>query len=58
MKINDIKYIISMCWTTDYLNIAAKRKDKRRKEKKRMIIEIHIAGYILIRSPSFEVRYR
>lgn len=40
------------------LTLLQKEKTREEKKKKRMIIEIHIAGYILIRSPSFEVRYR
>lgn len=39
--------------TSDYLNIAAKDKKKRKKE---WLLKYTISGYILIRSPSFEVR--
>ena len=40
------------------LTLLQKEKTREQKKKKRILIEIHNSRYILIRSPSFEVRYR
>ena len=58
MKINDITYISGCVELVTILILLQKDKTREEKKKKEWLLKYTVSGYILIRSPSFEVRYR